>query len=228
MEVNVIMPMLGGGTRMQGVQNTFKPLMRFKNGEYFFIRALKSLVNYKINRLVLVVLQEYSQQFYDVAQKIVDNVGCKRMYIISHEPTKTPVETLKIGLDGLIGETLPIISLDCDIYGELPIISNARHGGIFYFRDDNPNKSFIRTHCGYVTEIAEKIPISDKAVFGAYMFTDVKMLKDVLISRNVLCYISDVMKSMLYEGALIGAAEVQKVYNYGTLKELQHYEDEKL
>ena len=228
MEVNVIMPMLGGGTRMQGVQNTCKPLMRFKNGEYFFIRALKSLVNYKINRLVLVVLEEYSKDFYDIAQKVVDQFGCKRLDIVSHAPTKNPVETFCIGLEQLQNEHLPIISLDCDIYAELPEFKDYKHAGVFYFIDKNPNKSFIKTHCGYVTDIAEKVPISDMAVFGAYMFDDLEFLNRVLKNRNLMNYMSDVVRDIVFDAGLVKARGLEKVYNYGTLKELQQYEDEKL
>ena len=46
-EINVIMPMLGGGTRMQNMQNTCKPLYKLPSGRPLFLKALESLKNYK-------------------------------------------------------------------------------------------------------------------------------------------------------------------------------------
>ena len=60
-EVNVIMPMLGGGTRVKGFQDTCKPLMILPDGELFFLKALRSLKNYQIDTLCLVVLKEYGK-----------------------------------------------------------------------------------------------------------------------------------------------------------------------
>lgn len=227
MEINVIMPMLGAGVRMQNLQNTCKPLIKLENGNYMFMQALRSLRNYEINNLVLVVLQEYEKQFCELTTEIMNLTNCKHLYIKPSEQTSCPVETFRIGLD-VVGGELPVMCLDCDIYADIPVIPDIKHAWVFYFKDTNPNKSYIRTYYDYVTEIAEKNTISDKAVFGAYLFADYSKLQEALQSASVLCYISDIMKEMLLQGALIRSRELNTVYNFGTLKELQKYGKQEL
>jgi dTDP-glucose pyrophosphorylase len=221
------MPMLGGGTRMSGLQNTCKPLIRLENGNCMFMQALRSLRNYEIDNLVLVVLREYEEQFWDLLPDIIHLTNCKRLYIKPNDPTRCPVETFLIGLS-VVGGDLPIMCLDCDIYADIPVFPDTKHAGVFYFKDTNPNKSYIRTHYDYVTEIAEKNPISDKAVFGAYLFDDYNKLQEALQGTSVLCYISDIMKEMLLQGALIRSKQLNTVYNFGTLNELKKYGKQEL
>jgi hypothetical protein len=137
------------------------------------------------------------------------------------------VETFLIGLS-VVGGDLPVMCLDCDIYADIPVFPDTKHAGVFYFKDTNPNKSYIRTHYDYVTEIAEKNTISDKAVFGAYLFDNYNKLQEALQGTSVLCYISDIMKEMLLQGALIRSKQLNTVYNFGTLNELKKYGKQEL
>lgn len=221
MKVDVIMPMLGRGERMENCQDTCKPLMRLPDGERFFIRALRSLENYEIRNLVMVVLEDFGKEFFELSTELSTEFSIDRIVMVTHAPTKNAVETLKIGvnqLNLLSHDNLPIIVLDCDIYGELPLVEQVFDANIFYFSSNNPNKSYIETDSeGMVVNIAEKVVISDKAVMGAYFFGSLSAIEP----QPDFAYVSDLIKQMVKEGKKVSSLSVDKVTNFGTLQELK-------
>ena len=239
MKVNVIMPMLGGGTRMQGCQPTCKPLMRLPDGERFFIRALESLSNYQIEDLVLVVLPDYFHDFAVLLERVEEVCKAKQIRLLQHVPTRTPVETFRIGVEFLNAKAkhrnLPLFCLDCDIYGLIPTFLNANLecGRMFWFPSENPNKCYIETlphNPSVVCRVAEKKVISDKGVIGAYLFEDIPYLRRLIQYGETdvpgrFDYISDIFTYMLKDGQVVGASPADSVTNYGTLEELNSLYD---
>ena len=219
---------------MQGCQPTCKPLMRLPDGERFFMKALQSLANYDINQLVLVVLEDYYEEFEGLMKEIHARFNPQSVEIIAHAPTRTPVETFRIGFQRVFtGKRLPLFCLDCDVYGLIPEFSddNLESGRLFWFPSDNPNKSYLETlphNPGVVRRIAEKRVISNKAVMGAYLFEDNVSLWRLFLygtsDGTELEYISDIFRAMLQDGAVIGASQVAgSVINFGTIEELEQY-----
>ena len=233
MKVNVVMPMLGQGSRMLGVQNTCKPLMKLPTGECFFMKALTSLKNYDIQCLVLVVLKDYYNDFLELEDEVQKLSNAKHVAIIPHNPTKTPVESFRIGFRFIwemwVNKYLPVFCLDCDIYGKIPTFMNEilEAGWLFYFHDTAPNKCYIATlphNDAVVSQIAEKRVISDKAVIGAYLFEDTVFLHTILFYSSAwFGYLSDVFRAMLTDGEVIGASPAANVTTFGTLEELNQY-----
>lgn len=233
MKVNVVMPMLGQGSRMLGVQNTCKPLMKLPTGERFFMKALTSLKNYDIQCLVLVVLKDYYNDFLELEDEVKKLSDAEHVAIIPRNPTKTPVESFRIGFrfiwENWGNRYLPVFCLDCDIYGEIPTFTNENleAGRLFYFHDTAPNKCYIETlphNDSIVSRIAEKCVISDKAVIGAYLFEDIASFYGILFYFSVkFDYLSDIFRAMLKDGEVIGASPAANVTTFGTLEELNQY-----
>lgn len=217
-KIDVIMPMLGGGTRMKGMQNTCKPLYELPDGSILFIKALESLKHYNIARLVLVVLEEYEDEFRKYVGYL-QNMTKAEVHIVPHEPTKCQVDSFKVGLEFLnvFSNRYPVISLDCDITGELPMIQ-GNAPTVFGFYHNNPNKSFIRYEQSRVLEIVEKKAISNRAVFGAYYFPDVKQLEEVF-EKNEFEYMSEIYRYFLKENVPVYWYPAENVVNYGTKEE---------
>ena len=222
---------------MMGVQNTCKPLMMLPDGKRFFMRALESLFNYEIEDLILVVLKDYFHDFNDTLESVREVCGAKRIRIMQHEPTRTPVETFRIGFECLRitakKRDLPLFCLDCDVYGLVPCFrdDNLEGGRLFWFFSDNPNKSYLETLSNndeVVRCVAEKKVISNKAIMGAYLFENLPYLDRALryggTDRSGRWeYISDIFYHMIQDGEVIGASRVDSVTNYGTIEELKQY-----
>ena len=218
--VNVIMPMLGGGTRMQGVQKTCKPLMKLPNGEHFFVKALSSLRNYHVSKLVLLVLEEYADEF---RKSFEYDLPFDELKVVPHCPTNSPVESLMVGLQ-YVDDDLPLFSLDCDIFAEIPLVelSDDVFGKLFTFNDTIGNKSYVTTtKDGYVLNVEEKRMISNDAVFGSYLFIDVKKMKRYVENAG---YLSQIFKNALHSGERVSAERIGgSVRMFGTLEELLKY-----
>lgn len=218
--VNVIMPMLGGGTRMQGVQKTCKPLMKLPNGEHFFVKALSSLRNYHVSKLVLLVLEEYADEF---RKSFEYDLPFDELKVVPHCPTNSPVESLMVGLQ-YVDDDLPLFSLDCDIFAEIPLVelSDDVFGKLFTFNDTIGNKSYVTTtKDGYVLNVEEKHMISNDAVFGSYLFIDVKKMKRYVENAG---YLSQIFKNALHSGERVSAERIEgSVKMFGTLEELLKY-----
>lgn len=218
--VNVIMPMLGGGARMQGVQKTCKPLMKLPNGEHFFVKALSSLRNYHVSKLVLLVLEEYADEF---RKSFEYDLPFDELKVVPHCPTNSPVESLMVGLQ-YVDDDLPLFSLDCDIFAEIPLVelSDDVFGKLFTFNDTIGNKSYVTTtKDGYVLNVEEKRMISNDAVFGSYLFIDVKKMKRYVENAG---YLSQIFKNALHSGERVSAERIEgSVKMFGTLEELLKY-----
>lgn len=218
--INVVMPMLGEGSRMKNLQNTCKPLYKLPDGTPLFIQSLKSLVNYEIKILCLVVLEQYEEEFQKLLPEIKEVSGATIVWIIPHKPTKNQVESFMIGYRALYNLPEPVLSLDCDIYGVLPKSDHTLSDGhLFAFKHTNPNKSFIDYSADRVIAIKEKVAISNMAVFGAYMLpsTDPRVEKAAQTSE----YMSGIIDYLLSLDAEIFFSEVTHVQNYGTLEEFK-------
>ena len=222
---------------MRGIQGTCKPLMTLPTGERFFMKALQSLANYDIQDLYLVVLTDYFYEFGELLPEVRDLCGARAVHLIQHDPTRTPVETFRIGFERLWmsaeKRNIPLFCLDCDVYGLIPEFSddNLESGRLFWFPSDNPNKCYIETlphNASVVGKIAEKRVISNKAVIGAYLFEDIAFLNRMIRYGGTdqpgrFEYISDIFRHMLQEGAVIGASSADSVTNFGTVEELEQY-----
>lgn len=229
--INVIMPMLGGGTRMAAMQQTCKPLMTLPDGTHFFRKALQSLANYKVHSLALVVLEDFLEDFQALKSKIKEETRCDFLFIIPHSSTPTPVHSVMVGIKRcpcLINSPLPLVILDCDIYGILPPIpeEQATTARLFWFHDCNPNKSFIESAKDdetRVIKVVEKQAISDKSILGAYMFYDksvFEFLKEHLTEEYK--YVTDVLNYYLRQGKIVKCSPVEgRVSNFGTREEYE-------
>lgn len=224
--VDVVMPMLGKGTRMNGMQNTIKPLITLKNNsgkpeQAMFLQSLSSLVAYSINNLVLVVPKEYESAFRELIAQEGLPVECNHLHIVAHGYTSNPVQSLRVGLD-YVGNNLPVIVLDCDIYAPLPVYEFGddpqTKAQLFVFNHNLPNKSYIQPlDTEYVKTIKEKKQISNFAVMGAYMFSNGNTLRYYASLRNRL--LSDIVRAILRDNYKVSYTIIDHVINYGTEEE---------
>lgn len=224
--IDVVMPMLGRGTRMNGMQNTIKPLITLKNSsgkpeQAMFLQSLSSLASYSINNLVMIVPNEYETAFRELIAEAGLPVEYNQLHIVAHGYTNNPVQSLRVGLD-YISDNLPVIVLDCDIYAPLPVyeftdgLETKAH--LFVFNHDLPNKSYIRPlDTKYVKTIKEKKQISNFAVMGAYMFRNGSTLRYYASLRIRL--LSDIVRAMLRDNYKVSYTIIDHVINYGTEEE---------
>ena len=230
--VNVLMPMLGKGSRMFNIQSNCKPLMSLPDGNLFFLKALSSLENYNIDTVCLVVLEEYFDDFCKLLEEVKSVSNANFVKIIPHSPTDSPFSSVCVGMNEnpFNNSDIPCFILDCDIYCKIPFVSMDNiDGNLFYFIDRNPNKCFINTikdgDLEIVKDIREKKAISDKSIFGAYLFHDsnliVSILSELKKRKEKSSNVSDLFHYLLEINKSVSAVKVENVLNFGTKEEYE-------
>ena len=142
----------------------------------------------------------------------------KIKYITINERTQGAAETVALGLKTLSLEELnrKFISIDCDTFYTQNILELCRvslYPAIIYFTDleERPIYSYIRfdNDNNFITEIIEKVKITNNANTGCYMFISGSQflyiydkIKNEINEVNEL-YISSIYKKMLDDNILI-------------------------
>lgn len=233
--MNVIIPIGGVGQRFKDEgYNMPKPLISVL-GKPMIYRVINSLKLDNNQDKIYIVYHNHLKEF-NFESLINFYFPDKNINFISLDyVTKGAAETVLSCLNILKNEDLnkTFLLLDCDTFYEDDIIksfkNNTNKNVIHYHLDTNPNPifSYIKTtNNNKVTEIKEKIKISDKANTGAYGFESGYLLKkycnQVLKLKNEL-YISHVYNEMLKDNIEIYGEEILKFNCVGTPLQLQIY-----
>ena len=150
--------------------------------------------------------------------------------------TKGASETVLLGLNNLSVKDLDdeFLIMDCDIFYEDDIISlykkSINKNLIFYSKNFEPNPIYsyikIKQSDNSVSDIKEKVKISDNANTGAYGFENGYVLKNYcekILDLNNERYISHVYTEMLNDGISVYAKEIKKFNCVGTPLQLKVY-----
>ena len=103
--------------------------------------------------------------------------------------------------------------------------------GIVSFRATHPKWSYAKVDdCGFVTEVAEKNPISDIATVGVYYWKQGKdfvkyaesmILKDIRVNNEF--YVCPVFNEAISDGLKIKTFDVPKMWGIGTPEDLNYF-----
>jgi dTDP-glucose pyrophosphorylase len=104
-------------------------------------------------------------------------------------------------------------------------------GGIVTFRSTHPKWSFAKIdESGFVTEVAEKNPISDIATVGYYYWkhgSDFVKYAEQMIDCNIRVndefYVCPVFNQAIEDGKRIKTFGIPKMWGLGTPEDLKHY-----
>lgn len=105
----------------------------------------------------------------------------------------------------------------------------AADGIVFTFNAVHPKWSFAKVNdMGYVTEVAEKVPISNIATCGIYWYRKGKYFVEAaesMISKNIRVnnefYIAPIYNQMIQNGKTVVPFFVQEMHGIGTPEDLQ-------
>jgi dTDP-glucose pyrophosphorylase len=108
-------------------------------------------------------------------------------------------------------------------------------GGIVTFKAIHPKWSFAKINeQGYVTEVAEKNPISDNATVGFYYwkhgFEFVKYAEQMIVNNtrvNNEFYVCPVFNEAIADKKKIKAFNIDKLFGLGTPEDLRYFIENK-
>ncbi|MBV9813810.1 MAG: NTP transferase domain-containing protein [Acetobacteraceae bacterium] len=233
--LQVLMPMAGRGTRFAAAApNVPKPLIPV-GGSPMFRHALESLASVKGALEVVAVAQECDLRERHMAAELA--AACPGIRIVSlQRVTRGAVETCLHAENRLVGSRALMV-LDCDLRFTAPafleLAGRAAQGrasfdaALLCFRSRDSRYSFAELEGSRVLRTAEKRPISDAAICGAYLFRSANCFFDA--ARRLMrkppfpeYYVSGVLNELLALEARVTAVMAERVLSFGTPEELEH------
>ena len=167
--INVLIPMAGAGSRFQEEGYKLpKPLIDVC-GKPMIERVINSLnsKNLDIN-FIFLALKEH------LDMGLADYIDGKGDVVVVDKLTEGAACTVLLA-EHLIDNEDSLVIANCDQYLQWDFadyikFSKSFDGCLVTFNSTNPHHSYVRCRKGIVTDVAEKIVISDKASAGIYYF----------------------------------------------------------
>lgn len=216
--MHIVIPIGGIGQRFKDCgYNRPKPLIKVMGKEMIFW-VLDNL-DVQENDVVTIIYNN-SLDKYLFSDLIRMRYDFHIQFIPINRSTQGASETIRLGLEQCSEEIrkMKMLSIDCDTFYKTKILKYAReslHNCIFFFfePDRKPIYSYIKVdYRGFVIDIAEKNPISDRANTGAYLFKSGELFIDYYEKRPNDAgefYVSHIYKRMIDGGEIVNSCEIK-------------------
>ena len=232
-KLNILIPMAGAGSRFQQAGYTFpKPLIEV-NGKPM-IQVVVDNLNIDANYIYVVQKSHREKYNLDTMLNLI-TPGCKIIEV--NELTEGAACTALLAKD-YINSDSPLFFANSDQFVEwdsnefmYKMQESDCDGGIVTFKATHPKWSFASIDDnGFVTEVAEKNPISDNATVGFYYWkhgSDFVKYAEQMIERNIRVnnefYVCPVYNQAIEDCKKIRIFESGKMWGLGTPEDLNFY-----
>jgi HAD superfamily hydrolase (TIGR01509 family) len=236
-KMNVLIPMAGAGTRFQQAGYTFpKPLIDV-NGKpmiqvvvdnlnidatFIYVVRKEHRIKYNLDTLLSLITPECKIVEVD---ELTEGAACTTL--LAKEWIDNDCQLVMANSD-------QFIEWDSNEFLYKMIEQNL-DGGILSFTATHPKWSFAKVDkFGYVTEVAEKNPISDIATVGVYYWakgSDYVKYAERMIEKNIRTnnefYVCPVFNEAISDGKKIKTFNIEKMWGLGTPEDLKYYLENK-
>ena len=232
-KLNVLVPMAGAGARFEKAGYTFpKPLIDV-NGKPMIQVVIENL-NIDANFIYVVQKQHRDKYNLDTLLNLI-TPNCKIVEIDGL--TEGSVCTTMMAKE-FINNDSPLMLVNSDQFIEwnsnefmYKMNETECDAGILTFKSTHPKWSFVKVdEFDYVTEVAEKNPISDIATVGIYYWKkglDYVKYAEQMISKNIRInnefYICPVFNEALLDSKKIKKIDIDKMWGLGTPEDLDYF-----
>jgi HAD superfamily hydrolase (TIGR01509 family) len=232
-KLNVLIPMAGAGSRFQQAGYTFpKPLIDVKGKP--MIQVIVDNLNMDAN-YIFVVQKEHREMYnLDTLLNLI-TPNCK---IVEVDGMTEGAACTTLLAKEHIDNDAPLVMANSDQFLEwdsnefmYKMIEQKVDGGIITFTATHPKWSFAKVdECGYVTEVAEKNPISNIATVGVYYWSkgsDYVKYAEQMIGKNIKTnnefYVCPVFNEAIGDGKLIKTFDIENMWGIGTPEDLNYF-----
>lgn len=222
MKRDIIIPLCGLGSRFKDFTE-IKPLIKVFEKEIFAY----TLDIIKDNNVYVI----YNNRLLDNFLSKYENI----ILIYLDINTRGSLETLKLGLEKIEKKLINFMVMDCDTYYTENIIDLYKGGNsVFYMqnKETDPKFSYITIENNKITDIIEKVKISDNANTGIYCFSDSdevirysNYVIDNLLMFKSEFYISCLIKHMIDNDNVFYSIKLNHVYSLGTPEQVKIYKN---
>lgn len=232
-KMNIVIPMAGAGSRFQKAGYCFpKPLIEV-NGRPMIEVVVK---NINIQGNYIFIVQKEHRQKYNLDTLL--NLIAPNCTIVDIDHVTEGAACTALLTKRFIDNDSPLFFANSDQYVEwdsnefmYKMNETKCDGGIVTFASTHPKWSFVKKDInGYVTEVAEKKPISDEATVGFYYWqhgSDFVKYAEKMINANKRInnefYICPVYNEAIVDNKKIITYKVSQMWGLGTPEDLTSY-----
>ena len=232
-KMNVLIPMAGAGSRFANAGYTFpKPLIEV-NGKPM-IQVVVENLNVEAHFIFLVQKEHYGK--YNLKQLL--NLIAPNCDIIQVDGLTEGAACTTLLAKSFIDNDEPLMIANSDQFVEwnsneclYAFTADSVDGGIVTFKATHPKWSFAKLGTdGFVSEVAEKNPISDNATVGIYYWkkgSDYVKYAEQMITKNIRTngefYVAPTFNEAIGDDKKIRAKEISKMWGIGTPEDLNYF-----
>ena len=232
-KLNVLIPMAGRGSRFADKGYVFpKPLVEIKG------KPMIQLVieNLNIDANYIFIVQKEHVEKYNIKQMLeILKPGCTVIEL--DEVTEGAAVTTLLAKESINNDS-PLLLANSDQYIEWDsseimynFLNSEIDGGILTFESTHPKWSYAKVNeHNFVTEVAEKNPISNNATVGIYFwqkgsdyvaFAEDMIKKDIRVNGEF--YVCPVFNQAIEAGKKIKIKNIDEMWGIGTPEDLDNF-----
>tara|TARA_B100001250_G_scaffold236470_1_gene203102 strand:+ start:3953 stop:5341 length:1389 start_codon:yes stop_codon:yes gene_type:complete len=232
-KMNVLIPMAGAGSRFEKAGYTFpKPLIDV-NGKPM-IQLVTENLNIEARHIYIVQKSHYEK--YNLQQLL--NLISPECVIVQVDGVTEGAACTTLLAKEFINNDEPLVISNSDQVFEwdsnefmYSMVADEVDGGILTFEATHPKWSFAKLgDDGFVTEVAEKNPISNIATAGVYYFrkgSDYVKYAEQMIDRDIRTnnefYVCPVYNQACEDNQKVKVFHIDRMWGLGTPEDLNHY-----
>ena len=232
--MNVLIPMAGAGSRFEQAGYTFpKPLIEV-NGKPM-IQVVVENLNIDAKHIFIVQKSHYEKYNLKYLLNLITNNNCE---IVQVDGVTEGAACTTLLAKELIDNDEPLVMANSDQFLEwdsnefmYSMVADDVDGGIVSFEATHPKWSFAKLgEDGFVTEVAEKKPISNIATVGVYYWrkgSDYVKYAEQMIEKDIRTnnefYVCPVYNESIEDEKKIKIFPIEKMWGLGTPEDLERY-----
>lgn len=232
-KMNVLIPMAGAGSRFAQAGYTFpKPLIEVNNKP--MIQVVVNNLNIDANYIFIVQQEHYDR--YNLRQFL--NLIAPDCQIVCVNGMTEGAACTTLLAKHLIDNDQPLLIANSDQFVEwnsneclYAFTAEGIDAGIVTFQATHPKWSFVKLDgVGFVSEVAEKNPISDIATVGIYFWqhgSDYVKYAEQMIGKNIRVnnefYVCPVFNEAIQDNKKIRIKMIDRMWGLGTPEDLKTF-----
>ena len=232
-KLNVLIPMAGAGSRFAQAGYTFpKPLIEVRGKP--MIQVVVENLNIEANYIFIVQKEHFEK--YNL--KYLLNLIAPNCKIVQVDGITEGAACTTLLAKEYIDNDAPLVMANSDQFVEwnsnecmYAFNADSIDGGILTFKATHPKWSYAKLDDnGFVSEVAEKKPISDNATVGIYFWkhgSDYVKYAEQMIEKNIRTnnefYVCPVFNEAIDDGKKIRVKQIEKMWGIGTPEDLNYF-----
>jgi len=232
-KMNVLIPMAGAGSRFADAGYTFpKPLIEVGNKP--MIQVVTDNLNIEAHHIFIVQKEHYKKYNLETVLKLI-KPNCS---IVQVEGVTEGAACTTLLAKKLINNDNPLVIANSDQFVEwnanevmYAFSTEGIDGGILTFQSTHPKWSYAKKNdSGFVSEVAEKKPISTNATVGIYYYkkgSDYVRCAEKMIEKDIRTnnefYVCPVYNELIKEGGKVRIKNINKMWGLGTPEDLNNF-----